>query len=704
MPARSPVTPTSRARLDPAAAPVTLIKGVGRQLAAKLARLGIHSVQDLLFHLPSRYQDRTRVTPIGAARLGTEVVVVGQVEHTGVAYGRRRSMLCRISDGTGSLTMRLFHFSASQQERLVQGKWLKCFGEIRRGPVTLEMVHPEYEVTGQKPKVDSGEGLTPIYPATEGVGQGQLRRITGESLNHFLDRVAELLPESVLNALDYPTLQTALHYVHRPPSDADTERLQAGTNPAQQRLAFEELLAHHLSLRLARRQRRAQPAPTMSDDNGLLDAFWDKLDFVPTHAQRKACAEILQDLSKPIPMLRLLQGDVGSGKTVVAGAAVTRVLDNRCQAAVMAPTELLAEQHYRTFSSWFGPLNTKVGWLSSRVSGRQRRQVLDALGSGDIHVVIGTHALFQQGVEFQRLGLIVVDEQHRFGVDQRLALRDKGTTSDCVPHQLVMTATPIPRTLAMTFYADLDVSSIEELPPGRQPVETVVVREARRAEVVARVESACRQGRQAYWVCPIIDESEVLEVQAATEMETALTQSLPKLRIGLVHGRMKPQHKEAVMERFRNGQVDLLVATTVIEVGVDVPNASLMVIENAERLGLAQLHQLRGRVGRGSDQACCVLMYRPPLSTHAKTRLATLRNTTDGFEIARKDLELRGPGEVLGTRQTGLMNLMIADLVRDHGLLPKVEQVGRLLMDEHPGNTRALMSRWVGHGEGYVNV
>jgi ATP-dependent DNA helicase RecG len=673
-------------------------------LAEKLARLGIHTVQDLLFHLPSRYQDRTRITPIGAARLGAEVVVVGQIEHTGIAYGRRRSMLCRISDGTGSLTMRLFHFSASQQERLVSGRWLRCFGEVRRGPATLEMVHPEYEVTGQKPELDTSEGLTPIYPATEGIGQGQLRRMTGESLRCSLDRVVELLPESVLSALDYPTLKTALRYVHRPPLSADTERLQAGTDPAQQRLAFEELLAHHLSLRLARQQRQAHPAPAMREDNGLLDAFWGELNFVATHAQQKACAEILEDLRKPIPMLRLLQGDVGSGKTVVAGAAVTRVLDNRYQAAVMAPTELLSEQHYRTFSRWFDPLDTRVGWLSSRVSGRQRRQLLDALSTGEIHVVIGTHALFQQGVEFQRLGLIVVDEQHRFGVDQRLALRDKGTTSDSVPHQLVMTATPIPRTLAMTFYADLDVSSIEELPPGRQPVETVVVREARRGEVVARVEAACRQGRQAYWVCPIIDESEVLEVQAATEMEAALKQSLPNLRIGLVHGRMKAQHKEAVMERFRNGEVDLLVATTVIEVGVDVPQASLMVIENAERLGLAQLHQLRGRVGRGSDQACCVLMYRPPLGDHAKTRLATLRDTTDGFEIARKDLELRGPGEVLGTRQTGLMNLMIADLVRDQGLLPKVEQIGRVLLNEHPRNIRALISRWVGHGESYVNV
>ncbi len=704
MPARPPVTPASRVQLDPAATPVTVIKGVGRQLAAKLARIGIHSIQDLLFHLPSRYQDRTRVTPIGAARLGTEVVVVGRIEHTGIAFGRRRSLLCRISDGTGSLTMRLFHFSASQQERLVQGRWLRCFGEIRRGPVTLEMVHPEYGVSVEKPTVDASEGLTPIYPATEGVGQGQLRRMARESLHHSLDCVAELLPETILSALNYPTLRTALDYVHRPPSDADTERLQAGTDPAQQRLAFEELLAHHLSLRLARQQRRARRAAAMSDDNGLLDAFWGALNFPPTRAQQKVCAEILEDLRRPVPMLRLLQGDVGSGKTVVAGAAVTCVLDNRYQAAVMAPTELLAEQHYRTFSRWFGSLDAKVGWLSSRVSGRQRRQVMGALGTGEIHVVIGTHALFQQGVEFQRLGLIVVDEQHRFGVDQRLALRDKGSTSDCVTHQLVMTATPIPRTLAMTFYADLDVSSIDELPPGRQPVETVVVRETRRAEVVARVQVACRQGRQAYWVCPIIDESEALEVQAATEMEAALTQALPELRIGLVHGRMKPKPKEAVMERFRSGEVDLLVATTVIEVGVDVPNASLMVIENAERLGLAQLHQLRGRVGRGSDQACCVLIYRPPLGPHAKTRLATLRDTTDGFEIARKDLELRGPGEVLGTRQTGLMNLVIADLVRDHGLLPRVEEIGRLLANKHPGNTKALISRWVGDSEGYVNV
>ncbi len=701
---RSSVTPAAGTRMDLAAAPVSAVKGVGRQLAAKLVRLGIHSVQDLLFHLPARYQDRTRVTPIGAARLGNEVVVVGRIEHTGIAYGRRRSLLCRLSDGTGALTMRLFHFSASQQERLQTGKWLKCFGEIRRGPVTLEMVHPEYQVTAQRPEVGADEGLTPIYPATEGVGQGQLRRISGEALNCCVEHVVELLPESVLDVLDYPRLRTALRYVHRPPSDADAERLQAGADPAQQRLAFEELLAHHLSLRLARQQRRSHPAPELSGNSGLVDAFWGQLNFAPTRAQQTACAEILQDLRRPVPMLRLLQGDVGSGKTVVAGAAVAHVLDNRYQAAVMAPTELLAEQHFRTFSHWFDALDIEVGWLSSRVSGRQRRQVVNALGAGDIQLAIGTHALFQRGVEFQRLGLIVVDEQHRFGVDQRLALRDKGTTDDSVPHQLVMTATPIPRTLAMTFYADLDVSNIDELPPGRQPVETVVVRETRRGEVVARVEAACREGRQAYWVCPIIDESEVLEVQAATEMETALSTALPNLRIGLVHGRMKPQQKETVMEQFRNREVDLLVATTVIEVGVDVPNASLMVIENAERLGLAQLHQLRGRVGRGRDNACCVLMYRPPLSAHANTRLATLRATTDGFEIARKDLELRGPGEVLGTRQTGLLNLMVADLVRDRELLPKVEEIGRLLLAEYPANTRALISRWVGHSESYVNV
>ncbi len=704
MPAKSTAKTQVHSSRDPNRIPVTALKGVGPQLAAKLARIDIRTVQDVLFHLPFRYQDRTRVTPIGAARAGDEIVVVGQIEHAGISYGRRRSLLCTISDGSGLLTVRLFHFSSAQQARLKRGLWLRCFGEVRRGPAKLEMVHPEYELSERKPQTAGIEGLTPVYPSTEGVGQGMWRRITTQALQQHLRGVTELLPDRLLKPWRFPSLQAALWHVHRPPADTDVEQLRAVTDPSQQRLALEELLAHHLSLRFARRKRRTHSAPAMREDNGLLQAYWEALPFRPTPDQRRACSQILSDLGEATPMLRLLQGDVGSGKTVVAGAAVVRALENRYQVAVMAPTELLAEQHYRTLSAWLHPLGQNVAWLSGRVVGRERNELLGALQAGDVRLVVGTHALFQRGVEFPRLGLVVVDEQHRFGVDQRLALRDKGSVDMQIPHQLIMTATPIPRTLAMSFYADLDVSSIEHLPPGRKAVETVVVRESRRAEVVARVEAACREGRQAYWVCPIIDESEVLEAQAATDTEAALRASLPGLRIGLVHGRMRPREKEKVMERFRNTGLDLLVATTVIEVGVDVPNASLMVIENAERLGLAQLHQLRGRIGRGSDQACCVLMYRSPLASQARTRLALMRETTDGFEIARKDLELRGPGEVLGRRQTGLMQLMIADLVRDRELLPAVEKIARALIDEYPDQAQALVSRWVAEDPDYASV
>ncbi len=686
------------------ALPVTAVKGVGAQVATKLERLGISTVQDLMFHLPLRYQDRTRITPIGAARAGTEVSVVGRIELCEVAFRRRRSLLARISDGTGALTIRLFHFSKSQQANLSRGRWVHCFGEVRRGPSSVEMVHPEYRVSDAPPQQERPAGLTPVYPLTEGIGQVALRRLVARAIADYLVQVEELLPAPVLERLGYPQLAAALAYVHGPPADADQERLATGTHPAQQRLAFEELLAHHLSLRAIRLHRRTHRAPTLTVRPHALDTFWARLKFSPTAAQRRVTREILQDLSRPQPMLRLLQGDVGSGKTVVAAAAAVCAAENGLQTAIMAPTELLAEQHACNFRDWLGPLGIETGVLSARTTAAARRAAQERLRAGDLAVVAGTHALFQAGVEFACLGLVVVDEQHRFGVDQRLALRDKGRSRDQHPHQLIMTATPIPRTLAMTFYADLDVSSIDELPPGRKPVQTVVVPEARRRDVVYRVERACAQGRQAYWVCPLIDESDTLEAQAATDLAARLAEALPKIRVGLIHGRMKPADKDRVMDRFRAGDVDLLVATTVIEVGVDVPNASLMIIENAERLGLSQLHQLRGRVGRGCLDACCVLLYRPPLSRPARTRLAALKDTTDGFAIARHDLELRGPGEVLGTRQTGLQALRVAELVRDRGLLPKVEEVGRTLLDRYPDRVAPLIRRWVGQTQDYANV
>ncbi len=686
------------------ALPVTAVRGVGAQIDSKLRRLGILTVQDLLFHLPIRYQDRTRVTRIGAACPGTEAVIVGRIELTQVTYGRRRSLLSRISDGSGALTLRLFHFSKSQQANLLRGRWVRCFGEIRRGPSTLEMVHPEYRITDAPPEVAAEPRLTPVYPLTEGIGQAALRRIVERGMTAFGERVVELLPPDVLADLGYPTLREALAQVHRPPADADRARLANGADPAQQRLAFEELLAHHLSLKTIRRQRRTYRALPLTLSEVELENFWSRLGFSPTTAQRRATGEILADLERPQPMLRLLQGDVGSGKTVVAAAAAVAAARRGTQTAVMAPTELLAEQHAHNFRRWLAPLEIETGLLIGRTAAAERRALQAQLGAGRLAVLVGTHALFQSDVEFTRLGLVVVDEQHRFGVDQRLALRDKGRATHRHPHQLIMTATPIPRTLTMTFYADLDVSSIDELPPGRQPVETVVVPETRREDVVYRVRSACRQGRQVYWVCPLIDESDTLEAQAATDLAGRLSQALPEVRVALIHGRMKAAEKAGIMHRFRDADIDVLVATTVVEVGVDVPNASLMIIENAERLGISQLHQLRGRVGRGPVNACCVLMYRPPLNATARKRLTALKRTGDGFELARHDLELRGPGEVLGTRQTGLKQLRVADLVRDRALIPKIEDVGRLLLERYPERAAGLIRRWLGDGREYAHV
>ena len=676
---------------------------MGDQTAGRLARLGIFTVQDLLFHLPLRYQDRTKVTALGELRPAMEAVVVGKIELAEIGYGRRRSLLCRISDGTGSLTVRWFHFSPAQQRQLQRGRWMRAFGEIRPGRAGLELIHPEYQLSDKAPD-HASDGLTPVYPATEGVTQGSLRRMVRLALQEFSGGLEDLIPQSLLQQLELPGLQNSVHFLHAPPADADLERILRGQDPAQQRLAFEELLAHYLSLRQVRRKRESKQAVALTKQGDSLDLFFSRLPFSLTPAQQRVCGEVLQDMCGQIPMLRLVQGDVGSGKTVVAAAAAVRSVENAQQAIVMAPTELLAEQHYRNFQQWLEPLQIPVGWLSGRLPAAQRRTTLAAIAADEIKVVIGTHALFQEQVEFARVGLVVVDEQHRFGVDQRMALWQKGGDPQRAPHQMIMTATPIPRTLAMTFYADLDVSSIDQLPPGRQPVETVAIPENRRADVVARIARACAEGRQAYWVCPLIEESDSLAAQAATETEQLLREALPDLRVGLVHGRLKPAAKDKVMARFRGGEIDLLVATTVIEVGVDVPNASLMIIENAERLGLSQLHQLRGRVGRGSQRAACVLLYRVPLSEHARIRLAALRDTSDGFEIARRDLELRGPGEVLGTRQTGLQNLRVADLARDRGLLPQVQKAGETIAQSYPERIAPLVRRWIGGREDYVVV
>jgi ATP-dependent DNA helicase RecG len=684
--------------------PVTAMRGVGAALAEKLQRIGVAQVQDLLFVLPLRYEDRTHVELIGALVPGTRVVVEGEVQLTEVTFRRRRQMLCRISDGSGFLTLRFFYFSAAQQTGLQRGTRIRCFGEIRRGPFGLEIVHPEYRRVAAEP-APLEETLTPIYSTTEGLAQGRLRALIGQVLDD-LDATAirDWIPPHMLAPLGLPSLQEALGYVHRPPREAEIEVLAAGFHPAQRRLAFEELLAHHLSLKLIKHEAKSAPAAALTDSAGLAAQFIESLPFPLTGAQRRALLDVDADLASNRPMVRLIQGDVGCGKTVVAAAAAARAAGSGLQVALMAPTELLAEQHHRNFKAWFAPLGLDVALISGSVPARTRKSALELIASGEVRIAVGTHALFQEGMEFKSLALVIVDEQHRFGVQQRMRLQEKGQKDGRFPHQLIMTATPIPRTLAMTAYADLDISVIDELPPGRTPVKTVVIPEEKRAAVVARIVGLCQEGSQAYWVCPLIEESEELRSQAAEETAASLAEALPGVRVGIVHGRMKPAEKDAAMLAFKNGKIQLLVATTVIEVGVDVPNATLMVIENAERMGLAQLHQLRGRVGRGSEASTCVLLYRSPLAQLARERLKAIRETNDGFEIARKDLELRGPGELLGTRQTGLAQLRVADLVRDADLLPHVHETAELLLASYPDNIAALAMRWVGTAERYGRV
>ena len=682
--------------------PLTALKGVGPWLEARLEKIGVRNVEDLLFLLPNRYEDRTRLSRIGALRPGQHAVIEARVELAEVVYRRRRSLLCHVADGTGSLNLRFFYFSKAQQEQLVRGQRIRCYGEVRAGP---EMIHPEYRLLADESTPDLENTLTPVYRATEGLNQARLRNLTGAALGRIeAGTVPELLPDDILMEFGFPALGTALRLLHRPPPAAPLSELATGRHPAQRRLAFEELLAHHLSLRRLRERLRRKGALPLTDHSGLLKKFTASLPFSLTGAQQRVMKEILADLATDAPMLRLVQGDVGSGKTVVAAAAAIVAVATGCQAAVMAPTELLAEQHFRSFSAWLAPLGIEPAWLTGGLAAAERKASLRAIAEGTAKVVIGTHALFQEGVQFNRLALAIVDEQHRFGVHQRHALREKGADAGHEPHQLIMTATPIPRTLAMTAYADLDVSIIDELPPGRLPVKTVAIPDSRRHEVVERVRDTCGGSQQAYWVCPLIVESQVLEAQAAEDTAAKLAETLPELTVDLIHGRMKATHKDAVMQQFKAGDTDLLVATTVIEVGVDVPNANLMIIENAERLGLAQLHQLRGRVGRGSDKAGCVLLYRSPLSQQARERVRILRETNDGFEVSRRDLELRGPGEVLGTRQTGLMQLRIADVIRDSDLLPDIQKTAARILSEQPELVDPLINRWIGQDSQYGNV
>jgi ATP-dependent DNA helicase RecG len=682
--------------------PVESLAGVGPKLGERLAKLGVATVGDLLCLLPQRYEDRTALTPIGAARPGEKVLVEGEIELAEVAIRRRRSLLCRVTDGTGSITLRFFHFTQAQQRTLVRGARVRCFGEARPGPTGLEMVHPEHRLLRPE-DAEPTAALTPVYPSTEGLHQQTLRRLVDALLARLereplTDYLGPLLPA------DAPDVSAALAYLHRPPTDAPVAVLAAGRHPMQRRIALEELVAQRLSLRRSGSAVRAERAPRLPKPDGALARFRARLPFGLTAAQEQAAAEILADLDRDVPMNRLLQGDVGSGKTVVAALAAVVAAAAGTQTAVMAPTELLAEQHLVSFDRWLAPLGISVVPLLGSQPARARSAALGAIAGGSAAVAVGTHALFQEAVTFHKLALVIVDEQHRFGVEQRLRLKQKGGGEAATPHQLIMTATPIPRTLAMTAYADLDYSVIGELPPGRKPVKTVVLPEQRRAELVERVAAHCRSGQQAYWVCPLIDESETVESSAATALEKELVAALPELRIGLIHGRMRAADKDAAMRAFKTRALDLLVATTVIEVGVDVPNATLMIVENAERMGLAQLHQLRGRVGRGADASTCVLLYKPPLSQLASERLGVMRATNDGFAIAQKDLELRGPGEVLGTRQTGALQLRVADLLRDADLLPQVIELSERLLAERPADVEPLIARWVKGPIDYAKV
>ena len=670
---------------------VTTLKGVGPALGEKLAKLNIRTVADLIFHLPLRYEDRTRITPIGAVQAGNTVVLEGQIVASDVTFGRRRSLLAYLQDDTGKIALRFFHFSNAQKDALKNATSLRCFGEVRRGASGFEIYHPEYQNLNLKPLEQT---LTPVYPLTDGLGQNKLRSLLKQIVQRLEanNSLTDFLQDNVEFSM---TLSEALRYVHSPPPNADLQKLEEGIHPTQQRLAFEELLAHQISMRFIRLEVSNQPTVSFAAPAETCRNLRENLAFRLTNAQERVHHEIAKDLGKPSPMLRLVQGDVGSGKTVVAALAAVQATENNVQVGIMAPTEILAEQHLVNFTAWLEPLNISIAWLSSKVKGKQRTETLRQIADGEATVVIGTHALFQKDVAYSRLGLVIVDEQHRFGVQQRLAFRAKGEASAIVPHQLVMTATPIPRTLTMSMYADMDCSVIDELPPGRTPVTTHVMPDSKRPDVIERIAVACRSGAQAYWVCTLIEESEVLDCQAAEVTATELNELLPGVRVGLVHGRLKSDAKSEIMNQFKQGNIDLLVATTVIEVGVDVPNASLMVIENPERLGLAQLHQLRGRIGRGKAVSHCLLLYHPPLGHISKQRLNVMRESHDGFYIAEQDLQIRGPGEIFGSRQSGSIEFRVADLMRDQHMLEEIKEVSARIVTNDKESALALMERWL---------
>jgi ATP-dependent DNA helicase RecG len=679
------------------------------KIAEKLARLGLRSDMDLVLHLPMRYEDETKIVLIREAGFmtGYPAQIEGVVTSCDVQFRPRRQLVVKVQDDSGELVLRFLNFYGSQTKQLAVGTRIRVRGEVRHGFLGHEMVHPAYKVVAEGAPLPAV--LTPVYPAGEGISQALLRKAIGNALTRVDWR--DTLPASLLSSLGLPAFDWSVKLLHNPPPDVDEHALTERSHPAWTRMKFDELLAQQLSLKRAQAARRSKGAAPLALIGELSQAFLKTLPFALTTAQQRVLEEIRADLRHSFPMQRLLQGDVGSGKTVVAALAAAQAIDSGFQAVLMAPTEILADQHFRKIAAWMEPLGIDVAWLTGSLKKKDKQDAQARIGSGQAQLVIGTHALIQEGVEFAKLGLVIVDEQHRFGVGQRLALRNKGLDStetdermQTVPHQLMMSATPIPRTLAMTYYADLEVSVIDALPPGRTPVLTRVIDQNRRDEVVARVHAAALEGRQVYWVCPLIEESEALQLQTATETYETLADALPDLRVGLVHGRLKQTEKQDVMDAFVRGELHVLVATTVIEVGVDVPNASLMVIEHAERFGLSQLHQLRGRVGRGTAQSVCVLLYQGPLGMVAKQRLAIMRETTDGFEIARRDLEIRGPGEFLGARQSGQAILRFADLETDHALVEQARDVAQLLLKEQAAVADTHLTRWMGMREEFLKV
>lgn len=690
---------------------LTQLKGVGPGTAARLAKLGLHSVEDLLFHFPLRYQDKTRIAPIGGLAPGQTALIEGRVEAAQIAYTGRRVLVVRVSDTSGQLQLRFFHFSMAQQAGFKPGQRLCAYGEVRAARAALEIIHPEYRLLADAQQTPTDAHYTPVYPATEGLHQRSLRKLTQAAVEWFArpgNGLEELLPaecaEQLADGAAAISVQQAIALLHRPPAGTDLEALTEGRHPARKRLVFEELLANILSLKRLRAKHRRHKAEVLACEGRLFAQLVQNLPFTLTGAQDKVIGEILADLHTAEPMMRLVQGDVGSGKTLVAVAALLQAIEGGFQAALMAPTEILAEQHYNNLREWLEPLGVRVCTVSARHKARTRQAVLRQIRQGQAQLVTGTHALFQEAVEFSSLALIVVDEQHRFGVHQRLLLKEKGARGGCQPHQLIMTATPIPRSLAMTMYADLDYSVIDALPPGRKQIRTVALPEHRRDEVIERLHESCRDGVQAYWVCPLIEESESLQCRAAEESHRYLSGVMPGFKLGLIHGNLGGDEKESVMRAFKAGEINVLVATTVVEVGVDVPNATLMIIDNAERLGLAQLHQLRGRVGRGERQSTCVLIYAPPLSEKAARRIGVMRKSGDGFEIAAEDMRLRGPGEILGTRQAGQIHFRVADLSQDAAQIRRVLQTADGFLERHPQRADKLIERWLGRFSRYAEV